>query len=109
MGVSTGWGGGARLVSIVGRRAALRLLGWSSPIAAEEGLLIGLLDAVAAEEGGALAEARGFLSGVLEQDSRGVAKLGWIWILFPLSSRILGFSVREQVGRVREMCFGRIW
>ncbi|CAM9989279.1 unnamed protein product [Scytosiphon promiscuus] len=45
MGVSTGWGGGARLASIVGRRAALRLLGWSPSIAADEGLAIGLLDA----------------------------------------------------------------
>ncbi|CAM9342552.1 unnamed protein product, partial [Hapterophycus canaliculatus] len=70
MGVSTGWGGGGRLVSIVGRRAALRLLGWSPAITADEGLAIGLLDAVAAEGGGALAEAQRFLSGVLKQDSR---------------------------------------
>lgn len=71
MGVSTGWGGGARLVGIVGRRAALRLLAWSAPVAADEGLALGLLDAVAVEEGGALAEARGFLGGVLEHDARG--------------------------------------
>ena len=71
MGVSTGWGGGARLVGIVGRRAALRLLAWSKPVTADEGLALGLVDAVAAEEGGALTEARGFLGGVLKHDARG--------------------------------------
>lgn len=71
MGVSTGWGGGARLVGIVGRRAALRLLAWSTPVTADEGLALGLVDAVAAEEGGALAEAWDFLGGVLKHDARG--------------------------------------
>lgn len=71
MGVSTGWGGGARLVGIVGRRAALRLLAWSAPVTADEGLALGLLDAVAVGEGGALAEAQNFLGGVLKQDARG--------------------------------------
>lgn len=71
MGVSTGWGGGARLVGIVGRRAALRLLAWSSPVSAEEGLAIGLLDAVAVEEGGAREQAELFLEGVLAQGAPG--------------------------------------
>eukprot|EP00903_Cladosiphon_okamuranus_P016899 g15579.t1 len=70
MGVSTGWGGGARLVRIVGRRAALRLLAWSTPVTADEGLALGLVDAVAVEEGGALAEAQDFLAGVLKHDAR---------------------------------------
>ncbi|CAM9859444.1 unnamed protein product [Ectocarpus sp. 12 AP-2014] len=69
MGVSTGWGGGARLVGIVGRRAALRLLAWSPPLAGDEAVALGLVDAVAAEEGGSLAAAREFLGGVLTQDS----------------------------------------
>lgn len=71
MGVSTGWGGGARLVGIVGRRTALRLLAWSTPVTADEGLALGLVDAVAAEEGGALAEAQDFLGGVLKHNARG--------------------------------------
>ncbi|CAM9536332.1 unnamed protein product [Pylaiella littoralis] len=70
MGVSTGWGGGARLTGIVGRRAALRLLAWSPPITAGEGLALGLLDVVAAERGGALVEARDLLGGVLKNDAR---------------------------------------
>lgn len=71
MGVSTGWGGGARLVGIVGRRAALRLLGWSQPVNAEEALAIGLLDAVAGEAGGAQQQADEFLAGVLSQGAGG--------------------------------------
>ena len=71
MGVSPGWGGGARLVGIVGRRAALRLLAWSPPMTATDGLAIGLLDAVAAEEGGAREEAEEFLRGVLKHEAYG--------------------------------------
>lgn len=71
MGVSTGWGGGSRLVDIVGRRTALRLLGWSEMITADEALAIGLVDAVASEEGGALAKATEFLQGVIEQEAYG--------------------------------------
>lgn len=71
MGVSTGWGGGARLVGILGRRAALRLLAWSLPVSATEGQALGLVDAVAAKEGGARAEAEIFLDGVLKRDAYG--------------------------------------
>lgn len=71
MGVSPGWGGGARLVGIVGRRAALRLLAWSLPVTSTDGLAIGLLDAVAADEGGARAEAEEFLSGVVKHEAYG--------------------------------------
>lgn len=77
MGVSTGWGGGARLTGIVGRRAALRLLAWSPLVTAGEGLALGLLDAVAAEQGGALAKAREFLGGVLTNDARGELRRGF--------------------------------
>lgn len=95
MGVSTGWGGGARLVGIVGRRAALRLLAWSAPVTAGEGLALGLVDAMAAEEGGALAEAREFLGGVLKHDARG--QLGCVCVV---TIDILRCSVRACVCRV---------
>ena len=72
MGVSTGWGGGARLTGIVGRKAALRLLAWSPNVTAREGLAIGLLDDVANEEGGAGEKARDFLAAVLQRESFGV-------------------------------------
>lgn len=71
MGVSTGWGGGARLVGIVGRKTALRLLAWSAPVSAEEGSAIGLFDAVATDTGGARGQAKDFLAGVLAQGSKG--------------------------------------
>lgn len=71
MGVSTGWGGGARLTGIVGRRTALRLLAWSPNVTAAEALSIGLLDAVASEPGGASVKARDFLADVLETQAFG--------------------------------------
>lgn len=58
-------------MGIVGRRAALRLLAWSAPVSAEEGSAIGLLDAVAAEAGGARGRAEDFLEGVLAQGAHG--------------------------------------
>lgn len=76
MGVSTGWGGGARLVGIVGRREALRLLAWSPTITAAEGLTLGLLDAVSAAEGGAALKAGDFLAGVLGRDAYGAPSFG---------------------------------
>ncbi|CAM9154531.1 unnamed protein product [Choristocarpus tenellus] len=65
MGVSTGWGGGSRLVGILGRRQALRLLAWSSVVTAEEGLAMGLLDAVGEEGGNTEVLAAEFLDPVL--------------------------------------------
>eukprot|EP00596_Hydrurales_sp_CCMP1899_P004208 CAMPEP_0119047928 /NCGR_PEP_ID=MMETSP1177-20130426/55834_1 /TAXON_ID=2985 /ORGANISM="Ochromonas sp, Strain CCMP1899" /LENGTH=251 /DNA_ID=CAMNT_0007023127 /DNA_START=312 /DNA_END=1067 /DNA_ORIENTATION=- len=46
LGASPGWGGGHRLVSIVGRQHALRLLGTSIKISAIEALQIGLIDGI---------------------------------------------------------------
>ncbi|CAM9474246.1 unnamed protein product [Discosporangium mesarthrocarpum] len=70
MGVSTGWGGGARLVGIVGRRAALRLLAWSPVVTAEEGVSMGLLDSVGETDGlGVEPMAELFLHPVLQQDA----------------------------------------
>jgi len=50
MGLSTGWGGGARLVRLVGRSRALRLLAGSEPIDADAALRMGLADAVVPRE-----------------------------------------------------------
>lgn len=46
IGASPGWGGAARLINIVGRQQALRLLGTSERINTEEMLQIGLADMV---------------------------------------------------------------
>eukprot|EP00752_Nemacystus_decipiens_P005137 g4661.t1 len=103
MGVSTGWGGGARLVGIVGRRAALRLLAWSPPVTADEGLALGLVDAVAVEEGGALAEARDFLGGVLKHDEREAVRA--------VKSVVAAADhpVSKQLQRVEEDQFSILW
>jgi len=50
LGISTIWGGGARLVRLVGRSRALRLLAGSEAIDADEALRIGLADAVVPRE-----------------------------------------------------------
>ena len=46
MGVVPGWGGGQRIVKLIGRQHALRLLGTAAPVGASEALAIGLADAV---------------------------------------------------------------
>jgi ethylmalonyl-CoA/methylmalonyl-CoA decarboxylase len=46
IGASPGWGGGARLCQLVGRRKALQLLGASMPLDAPAALAAGLVDAL---------------------------------------------------------------
>ena len=50
MGVTPGWGGGARLVKLVRRQHALRILGTAKPIAAQDGMNIGFIDDIVACE-----------------------------------------------------------
>ena len=57
LGVVPGWGGGGRLVDLVGRRVALRLLCDAASIDASECARLGLADEVV-DEGGASAKAR---------------------------------------------------
>ena len=59
LGVSPGWGGGARLISRVGARAALRVLAEARRLPANEALALGLIDQVC--EGSALEAAREWL------------------------------------------------
>ena len=56
MGVAPGWGGGGRLVELVGRRAALDLLLTCRKVGAEEGLALGLVDQVVEGEAVGAAE-----------------------------------------------------
>lgn len=53
LGVSTGWGGGRRLVAQVGPRKALRLLAFAERLSSAEAREAGLIDQVV-EDGGAL-------------------------------------------------------
>ena len=72
MGVSTGWGGGGRLVALVGRQHALRLLPGSLPCSASEALACGLADAVA-DPGRAVAKAMDLLQPYLANPGRSFA------------------------------------
>jgi ethylmalonyl-CoA/methylmalonyl-CoA decarboxylase len=47
LGVCTGWGGGPRLVRLLGRRDALRLLGTACRVSAQQALQLGLADRLA--------------------------------------------------------------
>mmetsp|Transcript_20913 Transcript_20913/g.25355 ORF Transcript_20913/g.25355 Transcript_20913/m.25355 type:complete len:302 (-) Transcript_20913:835-1740(-) len=49
MGLTTGWGGGSRLVSLVGRQKALHLLAGSKRLSAQECLDLGVADKISAE------------------------------------------------------------
>jgi len=68
MGVSTGWGGAGRLVGLVGRREALKLLCWAPKLTAEQAKEIRLMDEVC-EPGHAYNEAIEFLQPVLAAES----------------------------------------
>ena len=59
MGVTPGWGGGRRLVKLVGRQHALRLLGTAVPVQATDALAINLADAVADGADGAASSTGG--------------------------------------------------
>ena len=60
-GASPGWGGGSRLVNIIGRQHALQLLATSLKISPKKGLEIGLIDLIASEEDICTEEVRSYL------------------------------------------------
>ena len=104
IGASPGWGGAHRLVSIVGRRHALRLLGTSPKVGAMEARRMGLVDRVVAGGGDALdAAAMDVLSPYLA-------------LRFPASvraaKRMVGAHDYEGQGECRALerqCFGERW
>jgi len=65
LGVSTGWGGAGRLVTLVGRRQATRLLCFGPAVGADEALRLGLADQVV--DGDGLAAARAFVAPILKR------------------------------------------
>ncbi len=44
LGISTGWGGGSRLVKILGKRKALQLLTTATTLSHDDAIKIGLAD-----------------------------------------------------------------
>ena len=63
LGIIPGWNGTERLVRLIGRARAMRLLLNATRITATEALAIGLVDTVT-EDGGALAAALAFIAGL---------------------------------------------
>ncbi len=65
MGVVTGWGGGARVLRLLGRSRALRLLLTADTLDAEEACRIGLIDSVVEDGEQLMAEARSLAGRIL--------------------------------------------
>ena len=70
-GLSPGWGGAARLVSLVGRTRALRLLTSALPVEAEEALQWGLIDGVF-EKGAAVTAIEDFVAPMLAHSASAI-------------------------------------
>lgn len=92
MGVSPGWGGLARLVGLVGRSTAAKLLFTALPIGAEEALRIGLVDELVGA-GGAKERALELARAVAKNSPSTVAEL----------KRLLWLSYRVGPAKSREV------
>ncbi|NWT25638.1 ECHD1 decarboxylase, partial [Cardinalis cardinalis] len=104
MGLVPGWGGGARLVRIVGSAAALQLLGGAARVGPERALGLGLAELTlpAADETRALGEARAWLGQYTEGPAaviRAVKKVVTAGRELPL----------EDALRTEKDIFGTVW
>lgn len=71
LGLISGWGGGPRLIRLIGRNPALRLMLTGELLDAEAALAIGLVDQVV-PSGGALPAARGFARTIADRSPSAV-------------------------------------
>jgi enoyl-CoA hydratase/carnithine racemase len=67
IGASPGWGGGRRLTDIIGRKHALRMLGTSVRIDANEALEIGLCDEISENKNELISQAEQLLRPYIDQ------------------------------------------
>lgn len=93
MGLSTGWGGGLRLIGLVGRSQGLRILALGEAVEAEEALRIGLVDRVVLRAE-LLAEARRWAARVTERPEGSIAAF--------LELAGLGSPAADPAARARE-------
>ncbi|KAK3584929.1 hypothetical protein CHS0354_021807 [Potamilus streckersoni] len=70
VGLATGWGGGTRLVRLIGRTSALKLLSSGKVLDAESAKSIGLADEIIQEECDIVLEARKWLSGYCDGNAQ---------------------------------------
>ncbi|RUS21718.1 ClpP/crotonase-like domain-containing protein [Endogone sp. FLAS-F59071] len=113
MGVTPGWGGGARLVEIVGRTRALRLLGSTEAVDAAAGMEMGLVDVVAGERESVVEAAARYLGayiGVGGERSAVEAVRGMKRIV--ANATRLGTVMDEEIENAQQFereVFGRCW
>lgn len=93
MGLSTGWGGGLRLMGLVGRSQALRLLALGEKVEAEEALRIGLVDRVV-PRAELLPEARRWAASVAQRPAGSIGAF--------LELARLGTPAADAASRARE-------
>ncbi|XP_075001904.1 ethylmalonyl-CoA decarboxylase isoform X2 [Calonectris borealis] len=104
MGLVPGWGGGARLVRIVGSRAALQLLSGAARLDPKRALHLGLSEETlsSSDETGALEEARAWLN----QYTEGPASVIWAMKKVVTAGRELPM---EAALRTEKDVFGTLW
>lgn len=104
MGATTGWGGGARLAALVGRRTALRLIAHGTAIDGEAASAIGLCDGIATPgESAAAAASRLLLEPALAHSAS-------IESLRAIKQAIAGASdIPADVRAAETACVGQVW
>ena len=103
MGASPGWGGAARLVSLVGRPRALRLLAEGAPLRAREATEWGLCDVEAPAGTSAAEAARALLEQIIENAA---TREG----LRAIKRAVRGASeIDERVRREETAVLGSVW
>ncbi|RUS24627.1 ClpP/crotonase-like domain-containing protein [Jimgerdemannia flammicorona] len=113
MGVTPGWGGGARLVELVGRSRALRLLGSTELVDATMGEEIGLVDVVAKEDESVVQAATKFLGAYVgpEGERNPVEAVRGMKRIVANATRLGAVTVEEvESAQLYEReVFGRCW
>ncbi len=102
MGASPGWGGAARLVSLVGRGTALRLLAGGARVEPEEAVRLGLSEMTAADGESAEAAARRMLGAIVE-GAASVQALRAIKRAVVASSGVDDAARREETAALRSV------
>lgn len=104
MAASTGWGGAARLVSLVGRSEALRLLLHGPPLDASAACALGLCDAVAEPGESAADAAHRLLLGPAREQAGSAASMRAV------KASIAGCTaVTVDAARAETDAFGSVW
>jgi ethylmalonyl-CoA/methylmalonyl-CoA decarboxylase len=100
LGLSTGWGGGLRLVALVGRQKALRILGGAESLDAEAARDLGLADEVCAAGTGEAA-LQTFLAPYLEASPSALRAMK--------TAIVAGSALDPEALAAEAAAFGEVW